>query len=401
MGKDDISLVSSTDTVEDVAAALTGTPAEKPPVAEEKPAADAPIAEPVAEKPSEPEKPAEPAKPAAEAAAKPNETPAEKIEREKRGSRERRLSDFDRQIGRLTAEKHGLRSEVEGAQARRDALAVEIADLEKKKAALASGASVVVVEPSSAGVPPTVAAAISKDPEVISARAVVAGLGAEPKLDDVDGKGNPKYASWEDWAAANGKFVRAIASAEAKLVMAEEKAKLRLETTQADRARIEHDQADRAAQDADAKYQDDIVAFKARTPDFDAALDDAKEFVDELVEVHGPQVLSIVDGFTLEDAVNKAALQYHLARNPEELREIVALPPRQQIAALARLDERVGSVQKAPARAPASPPVTQAPEPMKPVGGAPSASTVSSEDEDYATYKARRNREEREAALAR
>ena len=361
----DITIVSSTDSEAEVQAALTGTPVPEPvvPTPEAKAAADKAVADKVA------------ADAAAAVAAKPgetappaDETPAQKLEREKLSSRERRQNRIQSEIDKLTAAKHQAKREADAEEARRDALKAEAAALEVTKKAAAVPA-----------------------PETVAAAAVA------PKLDDVDVDGKPKHATYEDWVNASAVFhaERAAERVAAKKAT-ETETKLEKKQTDADRARIVHDAAVREEQDALALYNDRLETFRSSTPDFDATYEAGKEFVLELVEEHGPDVMNVMDRFTTRDADNGPALMHHLLKNPEDMRRIAALPVPQQIAALARLDARLEPASTSTAQPPAAP-VTRAPEPMKPVGSTPTASTVSPEDEDYRVYRDRRNREEREA----
>lgn len=417
MGDRDITIVSTTDSAEDVQAALTGKPAEssepaKPaetstpaetsavPVVEAKPA-ETPAA-PVADAATSDEKPADSAqaddKPAAQETKDQRDA---RLETERKNSRERRLAKIQSEIDGYVAKKHETRREAEQAAAeledlrrRRDQLHAEVEAAEGKRQPVAAPASAPASD---------IAAVVAKDPRVVAARQGLAMVGPEPQLDDTNADGTARFGSYEAYVSAVAKWNRTAATAEAKVAAAEEAALAKQELTQADRARIERDEATRAQHEILATYNDHLEEFKQRTPDFDAVFEGAREFIQELVEQRGPQVTNIVDGYTTQDAENGPAIVYHLAQHPEELRQIVALPPRQQIAALARLDERLGSASPAapaaPARTPAAP-VTRAPEPMKPVGGTPTAPTVSPDDEPYGAYKARRDREERDRAAA-
>ena len=121
---------------------------------------------------------------------------------------------------------------------------------------------------------------------------------------------------------------------------------------------------------------------KAHAPDFDAVLEKASDAVRDLQDELGPNALNIIDGFTTIDAENGAAIVYHLAKNPSEMARIAKLHPRQQVAALAKLDAGLGTKH-----------------PRRSASGRHAASTVvpdaSQDGEDYRTYAARRNAEER------
>lgn len=365
MANDDITIVSSTDSPEEVQAALTGVP-----VAEAKPAEpEAPAAAAAAVTP-----PAAAAVPAVVEGEQPpveNETPAQKLEREKGNSRHRRTNRIQSEIDRLTWQKKQAERDAEVEAAKVAAARAELAAIEAQKA---------------------VASAKPSGPTTTTAATDVA-----PKMDDVDEQGRAKYPEYEDWVNANGKWHAEQAAASVRAAAAETEQRLTKKQTDAERDRIAREAVTREAREAYASYDQQLEAFRATTPDFDATYDAAKEFVTELVEERGPDVMNVVERYTVHDADNGPAVTHFLCKNPDEMRRITALPVPQQIAALAKIDARLAAASTAPAQPPAAP-VTRAPEPIKPVGSTPTASSVSPEDEPYPVYRARRAREE---AIAR
>jgi hypothetical protein len=165
----------------------------------------------------------------------------------------------------------------------------------------------------------------------------------------------------------------------------------------AERERIERDSASRAVNERLAAYNANLETFKKTHADFDAAFEDAKDAVQSTLVAIGPHALKVIDGYTVFDAEDGPALTYYLLKRPDELKAIALKAPQQQIVHLARLEERIrqGGAKK-PGPPAATAPETKAPEPIKPVGSGPTATTVSSDEESYQDYRARRERELRQ-----
>jgi len=353
MADDTITLVSTTDSAEDVQAALTNKPAEKP--AGDKPA----------------EKATAPAEtPEAESA---EETPEQAEERESReeasaaaGTLAKRRAKIQASIDKDIQRKTNARLDAEAEEARLQELRRQRQELE------------------AAGTP----AEREKTREAPAAAketdAAPAGR-PEPKLDAVDDKGNAKYATYEDYLSDHAVWSKEEAILAARQLIDQER--------HADRARIERESTDRVVNERLAAYNDKLEAFKKTHADFDAAFEDAKEAVQDALVALGPNALKVIDGYTVFDAENGPALAYHLLKKPDELKAIASLAPPQQLVALARLEERIrpaGAKRNGPSAAVTE---TKAPEPIRPVGSGPTATTVSPDDESYQDYKARRARE--------
>jgi hypothetical protein len=366
MGNQDISLVSSTDTPEQVQAALAETPvveetkkpdAAAPPATDDTAAADKAAAD----------------KAAADAAAAAKETPpadgeetaVQKAEKASKTARERRTEKIQSQIDKSIATREAARRDADAEEARVAALKAERAALEAELALKRA-------------TPPA--------PETPDAGA------AKPKLADTQADGTPRYANYEEWVDAVGAWHAAKAQAASNQSVET----LKQEQTQAERDRIDHARATRAEQNAVASYESKLDAFKTSTPDFDAVLTAAQEAVQEIVEDIGPDALHVLDTYTVHDAENGPAIVHYLSQHPDEMRRIAELTIPRQLAALGRLDERLAPASKKPAQR-AKPPVSSAPDPITPVGGSPTSSSVPLEDEPYTVYKARREREERVA----
>jgi hypothetical protein len=367
MGKDDISLVSTTDSAEEVQAALTGAPvAEAAPVVPAEPvvAATAPVVPVVAPVAAAPEKPAVP-----EAAAE--QTPEQKADAHL-SARDKRIAKINAEIAEATAKKHETRRDVEAELAQLETLRTQRAALEASRTTAPAPATAPV-------------------PDVV---------GPAPLLEDFSTAGK----TYEEWIAATvawdgAKREAAFAAREAAFNKRIDDAEARItqRQTQADAERRQQEFDNSAAQNAHSVYETKLEAFKtAGATDFDEVLLSAKDAVNDLIDDLGPQALNVIDRYTVYDADNGPAINRFLATNPDEMRRIAALPIPQQLAALGKLDNRLDPATTTPARVPVVP-VSHAPSPIKPVGGSPTASSVPPEDEPYPIFRARREREERAA----
>lgn len=364
----EITLVSTTDSAEDVQAALTGKPAEPTPPAEPAKPVETPVppaaAAAVTTPPADPAKPAEPAK----ADEKPTEAVARAQEASKsaRARREERIqSDIDKLVAMRGEERRG----VEMLQAEKTRIDAEIA---AKKAELAALGTPAAAAPSTATA--TTASTFTEP---------------KPKLEDKNADGSPRFANYEEWVEGLNEWSeRKIVAANAAL-----EAKLKRELTEAQAKTSGEVAAREDFETAAAAYKAKIDEFKKTTPDFDAVWSASVDAIKEIREELGPTSLNAIDQFAMRDADNGPAIIYHLAQHPDEMKRIASLALPQQLAALGRLDQRLSRATPEPARV-TPPPVTKAPEPITPVGGAPTASTASPDDESYAEYKRRRDLED-------
>jgi len=342
MPDDTITLVSTTDTAEEVQAALTERPTPAPPT----------------------EKTEKPAAPPAEGA----ETPEQQEDRETREASEaggklaKRKDQIQREIDKLWAIKNNARRDVEAEEARLSELRQQREQIESTGKAAAPPAST----------PPADTPAADEAPE--------------PKLDSVDEKGNAKYATYEDWLSDHSKWTREQAVAATRKVIDEEK--------QADRERIERESTSRVVNERLATYNASLETFKQTHADFDAAFSDAKEALQDTLMAIGPNALRVVDGYTVFDAEDGPALSYYLLKRPDELKALVLKPAQQQLIHLARLEERIrGGAPKKNGPSIAASPESKAPEPIRPVGSGPTATSVPLDEESFQDYRARRERE--------
>lgn len=156
----------------------------------------------------------------------------------------------------------------------------------------------------------------------------------------------------------------------------------KLEQALAKRTAIERERRQQEAQQQRVSgWQQRVGQFKTTTADFDDAMDAVSHIPIPPVLEHA--LMSSEDG---------PKLAYELARHPDMLETIVRLEPLAQLRALGKFEASLGT---APAQAaPPRRPVSQAPEPIRPVGqGAANGSTVPLDQLPLRDYIARRNRE--------
>jgi hypothetical protein len=346
MPDDTITLISTSDTAEQVQAAMVGKPAATP-AATETPADET--------KTTEPE--AKPAEGDAKAPVPADETPEQTEARETKEASEaggrlaKRRKSIQDEIDDMTRAKHSVRRDVEAEEAR-------LADIRRQRQELE-------------GAPPAEPAK---------------KLEPEPKVDAVDDKGDAKYATYEDYLSDHAVWTREEAILAARKLIDDER--------QADRARIERDSTNRVVNERVASYNDQLDTFKKTHADFDATFEEAKDAVQDTLVALGPQALKVIDGYTVFDAEDGPALTYYLLKRPDELKAIALKAPQQQIVHLARLEERIRQTgAKKPGPPAKTAPETKAPDPIKPVGSGPTATTVPLDEESYVDYRARRERE--------
>jgi hypothetical protein len=363
MPDDTITLVSTTDSAEEVQAALTNKPvakAEAPAPASEPPAPPpAPPVEPEAEPEAEAETDTEATEPPADETSEARATREASEAGSKLAKRKKSIQD---EIHAITRRKYDLRNDVEAEQARLSELRRQREELE---------------------------AAVKPPPPPVEAKPAgpTAPLGrTEPKIDAVDEKGDAKYATYEDYLSDHAVWTREEALLATRKLIDEEKA--------AERERIDRASTDRVVNDRLVVYNTALETFKKTHADFDAAFEDAKDAVQDTLIGLGPNALKIIDGYTVFDAQDGPALAYHLLKHPDELKAIAMKAPPQQLVALARLEERIRpAAAKRSGPSAVTPLETKAPEPIKPVGSGPTATAVATDDESYQDYRARRERE--------
>ncbi len=146
-----------------------------------------------------------------------------------------------------------------------------------------------------------------------------------------------------------------------------------------DRERIERASTDRAREKVVAAHEARIDTFRSGHDDFDAVIAQGKDL---------PMTRPMQDSVLNSDM--GPAVMYHLCRFPEECDRIAALAPMVAIREMGKLEARIEAAGTGPVSSATS--VTQAPRPIKPVGGGATASTVPLDQMDYQSFRRARER---------
>lgn len=125
-------------------------------------------------------------------------------------------------------------------------------------------------------------------------------------------------------------------------------------------------------------------AHNSRLSEARARYDDFDEVAESAAKMSIPQSAALA----IIEQDNSADVVYFLAKNPEEAQKISEMSPMKQIAAIARISDKLSSKKEEP---PKQRPTSSAPVPIKPVGSASSGTTVDPGSMSYQDYKAARN----------
>lgn len=181
-----------------------------------------------------------------------------------------------------------------------------------------------------------------------------------PVVETAVAPAEPKEDDFETHAA----YVKALTKYTAKQAVEDYKAEQRTESAKTQK------------QTAVQTFQEKQAEFKASTPDFDEVLADADMQVSQ----------AVIDEIISHD--HGAALQYFLAKNPDEADRLSKLAPVALAREVGRLESRFTTApQKTAAK------VTNAPAPPNPVGKSSGTSTKSLEEMSMQEYKAARRKQ--------
>jgi len=188
----------------------------------------------------------------------------------------------------------------------------------------------------------------------------------EPKIDDVDAKGEPKYKTLNDYLAAARKWDRDTTLSEMEK---------RSYAKQQESARSEHLRV------INESWKTKVEAARTKFADFDAVA-----LNPDLKIIEG----SVADAFVL-DSEHGGEVLYHLGKNPAELEALSKLNPLRQARELFKIEAKFAKPAAAPAKK-----VTDAPRPPHEVNGggrtAPDELEQAVKDGDEAAYFASANR---------
>ena len=146
-----------------------------------------------------------------------------------------------------------------------------------------------------------------------------------------------------------------------------------------ERERIERNSTVRAREKVVAAHEARIDTFRSGHADFDAVIAQGKDL---------PMTQPMQDSVLNSDMGPE--VMYHLCRFPEECDRIAALSPMVAIREMGKLEARIEAAGTGPASS--STPLTNAPRPIKPVGGGATASTVPLDQMDYQSFRRARER---------
>ena len=202
--------------------------------------------------------------------------------------------------------------------------------------------------------------------------AELAALRARPAPAETPPADKPRVDQFDTYEA----FIEATATWAAS--QAEQKARQAVTDLE---ARIDAERSARARAETAAQYQDRVEAARSALPDFDAIVNQdlpiSQPMRDEILSNPlGPQ------------------LAYWLGSHPDECERLSQLPPRAVLIELGKVLAQVDRVP--PGSRPSAAPRTQAPPPIRPVGGGATVATVPLDQADFQTYKRIRDQQETE-----
>jgi hypothetical protein len=131
---------------------------------------------------------------------------------------------------------------------------------------------------------------------------------------------------------------------------------------------------DRLRADLAKPFFEKVKAIRARTPDYDAVMDGAKNIM--IPVAVGDALLALPGG---------PEASVHLARNPREAAELAQLPDHVAVARAAALCSRLDAASRRP--------ISRAAAPIRPVGTSSTKSSVPADELSYQDYKRARERE--------
>lgn len=165
-----------------------------------------------------------------------------------------------------------------------------------------------------------------------------------PKLAD--------YATAEEWADARADWQR----------------------TQ-ERQREESSENEQEARTTWEAHNGRISEARAKYEDFDEVAEGAT------IPIPQQAALAIIE------QSNSGDIAYYLAKHPDEAKALADMRPMKQIAAIVKISDKLSATPVAAAAAPKVKPASQAPAPIKPVGGAATGSTVELGSLSYQDYR--------------
>lgn len=190
----------------------------------------------------------------------------------------------------------------------------------------------------------------------------------EPKADD--------FKTWDEFQTAERKYYRELAKYEAAIAVQQDRAQ------RAEEAKKQQQEAE--GRQAAEKWNKQIESAAKKHSDWNDVIDPVSELVGK-----DPRFQAGAS-FLLESEVG-AEILYHLGSNPDEAREIAAMSPIRQVAALTRIELSLTKPAESALKAPPGPKkVTEAPPPPSDLNGrnqlAPDPIAAALEADDTEAY---------------
>lgn len=135
------------------------------------------------------------------------------------------------------------------------------------------------------------------------------------------------------------------------------------------------EEADTAQQRLQEQLKESFTAYQTAVATFQEEHDDWNEVVDSSVAISDPVYFSIV-----ELGSDGPAVTYYLGQHPEEIERLAGLTPHRVTIEIARLADKLNKPQKREAAAVPPKPKPKLPEPVQPVSGSATQSSLTSRD---------------------
>jgi hypothetical protein len=192
----------------------------------------------------------------------------------------------------------------------------------------------------------------------------VAGNDPEPQPEDLDAKGQPKYARYEDFTKAQALWAAREAMRERETATSK--------------------------QTAEAQMKQNWDAHNTRVAEAQGKYDDWDEAAAAIGSAAVPQAV----GLAIVEMDNSADVLYHLAKHPEELEALQKMSSIRQVAEIGRLS---AALLPSKTESPKTKPTSKAPAPITPVGSSSSTTPKNLDDPNISVdeFVRRRNLAER------
>jgi hypothetical protein len=281
-----------------------------------------------------------------------------------RGRLEKRKGSIQTEIDTLIATRGSTRREIEAVAAELEAKRAELARLSGQIDAAKGGTPAPVAGQPAAGAP-------AAQPATAGGYTPAPFTEAEPELKNFDG--------YDQWARALAAYHGRKGAHEAAEIIRAERAREQA----ASRASVEQDAATRAREEAMRAHHARLAAYRDKHADFDTIA----QAVSDL-----PCTPEMDAHITMSE--QGPELIRHFALHPEDAERLAQLKGARLYVEFGKIESRLEDARKSGPSAEV--PVTGAPKPIKPVGGAPTASQVplGDDSQNYQDYKRMRDEQQ-------